>query len=143
MISETDKACAAGWLDGEGCVYIGSQLKTNSNQPYYRLTVSVVNTDKRIMNWFQERWGGYIVRQQRGRKHIVYRWYREQIKAGYFLRDILPYLIIKREQAELALAFLDHQEETKYSRNDVAAEIRELYKQGLHTLKTAYLNPCA
>jgi hypothetical protein len=104
--SVTDKACAAGWLDGEGCININSRQAKCSRSPSFRLVVIVSNNDVRAVEWFLERWAGAIQIQTAGdRTHVGYAWTVWGKDAARFLCDVRPYLIIKGEQADLALAF--------------------------------------
>ena len=98
----------AGFLDGEGHVTI---LRRNqyTKYPSYGLHVGFTNRDLRVLQAIQSVYGGNLfAKKRRSSLHsVAYELRvgkREDVKR--LLVDILPYLIIKREQAELGLAFL-------------------------------------
>src|SRR5438132_1621274 len=101
----------AAYLDGEG--YIGivlhSKRKATMLSPRYVLAMTVSNTDPRLPQWCRERFGGNIRIQKpsraRLREKICYHWKAEARIARKILEGCLEYFILKREQAEVALAF--------------------------------------
>ena len=94
-MSEIDLAYTAGIIDGGGCVCL-SRVKDKTIR--YRLTVSVGNTDKRLVDWLKVTFRGYSVLQSRtkGNKDY-YQWRLHSQKASAFLSLILPYLKLKKK----------------------------------------------
>jgi hypothetical protein len=88
-------------IDCEGWVSITGR---HANQ----IIVGVLNTDPRLLAWLQSRFGGYIspprVRTN-PRAKPAWTWLLWSPRAQVFLRAIRPYLILKGEQADIALAF--------------------------------------
>lgn len=93
----------AGFFDGEGCIGIGPPRGTT----LYVLQVSIANTDKRPLGLFHKVYGGKLLGPlARGERcKPIYHWKAESKKAEQVVADLLPFLIIKRKQAELALEF--------------------------------------
>ena len=126
----SDKAMwgyVAGIVDGEGTITIcRSENDVHRKKDYttksgiktceyhytgigYHATVSVKNTDKRLMEWLKSRLGGeyYINRQTANPTwKDSYKWFHAAKSKEEFILAILPYLIVKREQALVALEFL-------------------------------------
>lgn len=116
MIEPTaiDHAYAAGLFDGEGCVMIARARSgtaprgSTTKRIYHRLDLSVGQVDRRPLLWLQTRYGGRIdpVPKKRGiGEQLCWQWRLGPRAAEMFLRQVLPYLIVKREQAEVALTF--------------------------------------
>lgn len=103
----TEAAYAAGLFDGEGCVLIAYPRSGNkSRRRYHRLDVSVSNTDIRALVWLKEHFEGRINKLSRfGRSRDAWQWRANDGTAETFLQTILPFVIIKREQVEIAIAF--------------------------------------
>jgi hypothetical protein len=98
------RAYAAGMVDGEG--HIGLTHWGSSFLPI----VVITNTDKRMIDWFAERFsGGRILRHDRtnDRHRARYNWRIEGRRAYAFLREIEAYLVGKLEQASLVFAYYD------------------------------------
>ena len=99
-VTTHDLAYLAGIVDGEGCIYAEAKRSRSS----IRLTVT--NTSLALINWIVGRFGGnvHVCKKSRRRKRICYSWYvNGQRLAARILAAIIPYMVIKRKQAELAL----------------------------------------
>lgn len=102
-------AYMAGIVDGEGCLTISKQIRKNRISPAYRSTITVTNTDNRIIEIFPKYFNGIIY--ERKDKRIEKKWadnltwYCPDGKAVEFLTAIKPYLRSKHKQAEILLEF--------------------------------------
>ena len=107
-------AYAAGLLDGEGCIRIetGKGGKRAVSISYW-LRVSITNADEPIVIWLKQYFGGQIhIHQQKNPKwKVSYIWRITAVEASNFLKLLLPYIQIKKNQAEIAISF---QEEKTY-----------------------------
>jgi len=122
-LSETDKAWMAGFVDGEGCITISKQVRKNRPSPAYRVSITIANSDRRVLDFFLVNYGGaiYHVHERRRDKHSVkwadaFDWHCPISSSEQFLLDILPYLRIKYQQATYCLEFLRTRVNTKQSR---------------------------
>lgn len=106
-------AYSAGLFDGEGYISIlrttgAKQLAAKRKRNiWHELTVGMNITTPEATLWFAERWGGTnllhpTIYPNRKRIHM---WRISQVMARDFLKDLLPYLKIKREEAVLAIEF--------------------------------------
>lgn len=89
----------AGFFDGEGCVTF---LK-NGKAIY--VTAHLTNNDRRVLDEMHEKYGGCVYTRLRNgdpRRKTTYSWQVSGTKAIAFLREIYPYLVIKKPQAEVA-----------------------------------------
>ena len=104
----------AGVVDGEGCIGI-SKMKGNYNKaqrivnPRYVLTLVVTNTSTKLMEWLTEKFYGRIHPRKCNNPNTKqgYNWMQDHGKALHTLRMIKPYLIIKREQAEVGIELIE------------------------------------
>ena len=116
MIMTKDKvklASAAMAVDCEGCICISrTRLKTSAGNEYfgYDCKVSIANNSMKLMRWLVRYFGGDFRPKQKGKlgKKQCYEWFCSggHKKIELFLLGIIPYLLIKREQAELALEYV-------------------------------------
>ncbi len=99
-------AYLAGIIDGEGCILIHRSIN-DKGYIGYTLEVGVRNTDGRLIDWLKNNYGGTVKVSSRGNsKHkTCYDWRLFNQKAISLLLLILPYLIVKKEQIEVALKF--------------------------------------
>lgn len=108
-------AWCAGFFDGEGCVYI-EQAKQYSNGKktelnYYRVRVHLSQNIEQIVLILKDNFGGSVFRAKYKQKLLrpMYAWVGPTNEGSTsFLKKILPYLLVKRKQAELAIKFVDY-----------------------------------
>lgn len=100
-------AYLAGIIDGEGCIHILKQRK--GKFVYYTLFMQVANTDPKLMLWIQEIFGGNVRPRKlcRSNKRNVWQWVLAARQAEEVLRLVIPFLVVKKDQAELSLQFRD------------------------------------
>jgi hypothetical protein len=105
-IAPTVAAYAAGLFDGEGHISIQTPLLKENGRRYHRLMLSLVNTDKRLVDWLIEQFGGYVSYHRRPTNghQDSWGWATNSQVAEQFLRAIQPYAVLKAEQIEIALA---------------------------------------
>lgn len=107
--SKTELAYAAGIFDGEGYITI---LRATANRKAgrtheYILVAGMSNTHRPTIEWLKEQWRGTTMLHNqvfKNRKRI-FMWRVSGPMALGFIRDIYPYLRIKKPQADLAIAF--------------------------------------
>ncbi|MCK5608870.1 hypothetical protein KAR91_43760 [Candidatus Pacearchaeota archaeon] len=94
----------AGIIDGEGCISINLYNKQASK---YNLRVRVDNTSKELIFWIAENFGGKVRFQKSYHRNYrdIWRWEINYKNLEKLIKKILPYLIIKKEQAKLALKY--------------------------------------
>ncbi len=108
-MTEAELAYAAGIIDGEGSFYIHERPPYRSSvSPSHTLSVSVSNTDRRMLDWMHERFGGTILVNKPPTNRAwsqAYQWRVSSRLAVTFIDQIYPYLVCKREQADIAVEF--------------------------------------
>ena len=113
QISKTKWSYVAAMVDAEGGIFLSrTTLYTSKGNPYYGydLKVSIANISVRLMKWLVKNFGGEFRPKQMGKlgTHQCYEWF---VSGGYnrlewFILGILPYMLIKRDQANVALQFI-------------------------------------
>ncbi len=114
MIStEQQLAYAAGIIDGEGCVNIAKQPGETIRGYSLVMRVVVTNCSKALIDFLVRTFGGRIYHYvSKGKRKEYWKWYLFTSNAANFLGTIMPYLIVKRQEAQLAIEF----QQTKCSR---------------------------
>jgi hypothetical protein len=117
----------AGIVDGEGTICANYR-----KQGDYILQVIIYNTSTVLMKWLIKNFGGkYYVRSVKSWNgkpgKIQYMWRPSGKKnRENFLLGILPYLVMKTEQAKLALEFIRLPHGTAPQRKIIAAKMKLL-----------------
>jgi hypothetical protein len=100
--ADKDLAYFAGIIDGEGCFCLH-----NHGTHRFGAQLQVGNTDPRLLEWIQSRFGGSVNMERRTNKahKPVWRWIAHVDNLTELITAILPFLIVKRDQADLMLAY--------------------------------------
>ena len=103
----------AGVFDGEGTVTIINHRKLYCRRvnPSVNLRIAVVMTDEQIPTLFSVVFGGTIKNYSRNghpKWKSVWLWGENSSQAVDVLKQLLPYLILKKPQALLAIEFMEN-----------------------------------
>lgn len=141
-LSESELGYLAGLIDGEGCINIAC-----ARGRYYVLQVITAQTNEQLLVHWQQKTGlGTIHHMTRGKNpNASEKWnWRCSFKAAEALLEMLqPYLVLKSEEARIALEFARecHRQQRQFrgkGRPRLTKEmlaVREVYKNALHDLK--------
>lgn len=107
MVTEGERAWAAGFFEGEGSVWIAARRQ---DRMLAALHVEISQVDRSPLDWLFDRFGGNVpkgMRHRGGRGRPYWRWRIRASRAALFLRDIEPFLVrpIVRRRVSLAIAF--------------------------------------
>lgn len=106
MLYNLDPAYVAGIVDGEGCISIFRSRKQAKSGRYqwltHQLVLTVANLDINLLNSLREAYGGGLHGVRYPDPH---QWSVTGEAAEEVIRLIKPWLIVKAEQAKLALEF--------------------------------------
>ena len=113
-------AYVAGIVDGEGTIGLHKNYEYKG-RPFYGLRVSVGNTNEWLISFLKMQFGGYVFKETHSNPlhKDCWKWELHAKKSYVFLKAILPYLQIKRPQAELAIRFQNRRQRYKI-RNEQA-----------------------
>jgi len=116
-ITLTDLAYLAGLFDGEGNITITQSHPTTSPGSFI-LRVTLVNTNRAVLEWARELLGGAIYaktpKADQCGKLACFRWLTERDRAAVVLAALLPYLRIKRDEATIAINFQRYMRATSH-----------------------------
>lgn len=103
-LTKEQAAYIAGIMDGEGSVMIASRGDHRS----YSTLISVTNTSRPLLDWLLEKTAIGGVHDQHvatDKRKATWFWRCWGDGAVTLLKQISPYLVVKRRQADLAIAF--------------------------------------
>lgn len=104
---------SAGFFDGEGCVSIGKQKtvrpaneRVDHERRYigYQLVLIIAQSSRSPLDRLRELFGGYLVEYQ-NYGATYYRLQYHSQEAMKVLKELLPYLLVKRDVAENGIRF--------------------------------------
>lgn len=103
-------AYIAGIFDGEGTVCIHIQAKKRIPWGTHTLQIAVANTNRNVIDFIVKFFPRKIsIQRSRNPKwRTAFRWSLSGKRASDFLKMILPFLIIKKNQAVLGIQFEDN-----------------------------------
>lgn len=109
-ISVVDLSYIAGFVDGEGCISLRCFTGKRGYQEI-RNSLAIVNTNRKVLEWIKVKLSCGAVYDITGKREnqksvFVYE-VCDRVKLLYILKLLLPYLKVKKEQAELCVVFLE------------------------------------
>ena len=107
MPRKVDYIYLAGILDGEGCVTVGAGRRETCIN--YNPIVVVQNTSKQLIDWLHKTFGGqvYLSKKETSKTKTAWAWrITKKRSIETLLLAVLPYILVKREQAKLLLTFV-------------------------------------
>ena len=104
-LTNEESAYLAGIIDGEGTITFCKRWNRDSYNPI----VSIANTDKDLMEYLHNQIGGTLTvyPHRVPPRRTAYKLEIWQSNVVPILEKVLPYLIVKREQAELMLEYIE------------------------------------
>ena len=136
QMKRTDLAYIAGIVDGEGYIGITADHHKRGRRSY-RLRVTVTNTEIWLINHLKFAVGGglVILKNPSVHRQQCWQWQIGDRKAGEFLKLILPYLHLKKPQAELGIKFQEAKGRSTRGLTDNERAVEEAQKILLQTMK--------
>lgn len=136
---------AAGLFDGEGMVRIGRWAKPDSTHVRYQIRVTIGMSHRPVIESLHKQFGGSLHNNRHDlrnpKNRIQFNWIASSQAAVKFLRKVLPHLVVKREEAEIAIALQEHidaNRPTLKTREALFAYRENLYQRITALKKRAY-----
>ena len=104
----------AAFIDGEGCITI----TRDGRGDHFGLQMHITNTNRKLMEWLEENFGGLMqwdVKDKRPNRKPKHRWRLNGRYTQKLLEEMQEFLIIKKEQSEVALKFLYETQQRNYN----------------------------
>ena len=129
--SDVEIAWFAGFFDGEGSIFISPRKRVTILSQHvtttYHLRLSIANTDPAALAKCKDIWDAGHFMQHDGKTkkpnhRLSWVWRAETVQAAKILYAVLPYLVTKRLQAEIALSWWDE----RAKRPAVGRKMRDL-----------------
>lgn len=107
MIKQTDFAYIAGYIDGDGCFYIGKYKPKNRLKHKYIVSIVISSVNKHVLESFKKKFGGSVtlVKQEHDNCKALYHFSIAKRNTLKLARSIEPYLIEKKEECLTAIQF--------------------------------------
>jgi hypothetical protein len=148
-LSETDRAYAAGLIDGEGSIRMtrrGRSGGTSLRVGQHTLMVEMTNTDQEMLLWLQGRFGGSIsYAKENPQKNSREKWHW-RVAANMALRcldAIWPYVRTKRKQAKLGRRFQRYVQRHSASMTEKRYNLQTRFYYELRALNKRGIRPAA
>jgi hypothetical protein len=140
--SQIEWAQLAAFVDGEGCICIVMKDRRESRWDWraFDLYVRIANTDPRLPQWCVQHFGGNVKLAYptgyRKTHRACFTWQVYGRACGEILRGILPYSIIKKQQIEIGLAYVETLGKT-YHRHTMPESVKAKREELFFAMKKA------
>lgn len=118
IMNETEKfAYIAGYFDGDACFYCRKETDKRDKRIYYRCGIQVTSTNPEIIQYLKDQFGGSFCQSNRHKTQINWKpeyCFHLQGKQAYKLaKDVLPYLVEKKDEASIICKFIETLDKTE------------------------------
>ncbi len=108
MLNNSDLAYIAGFFDAEGAIMVKC-FKTKTNLRY-QLAVSLADVDRNLLVYIRRKFRNFgsiamLYRVRYFGQKPTYEWRLESKQAMFFLKQVYPFLMIKKSEAETGIRF--------------------------------------
>jgi len=101
----------AGYIDGDGCFYIGKYTIKKTNLVKYKAMLIISSTNREVLDFFCSNYGGNVRLVDKREKHPgqkeQYHYTMCSVEALALTKNILPFLREKKKEAELFCDFIN------------------------------------
>jgi len=96
----------AGYLDGDGCFYLGKTIQKPKMITVYESSVQCVSVKREVLELFKEQFGGYISEKPPKKNHKpAFCWTIKQSASACMANAIQPFLVDKAVAAKIYCEF--------------------------------------
>ena len=127
----------AGLFDGEGCIHI-NKVKSPKEKYNYSLALLINMNCEKVLYEVENNFGGHVHEPCKyGKNKKIFKWYCGGFEAENILKLILPDLIEKKKQAELAIDYFKifGYGNRGVRRSETEKQLQELYYIKMRMLK--------
>ena len=122
-----DISYVAGFFDGEGCIILAKPCGSSRG---YSLRVSITQKHKETLVEIQKMFNGKIYPHSRKKGEGYWSWEAVRKEVAYnFLKTILPYLQLKRKQAQVGLMFLEFNHNWHREERELCWKVLKILKE--------------
>jgi len=106
-IEPSEYAYFAGYLDGDGCFYIGKYSSKKRMRQRYVVSIVISSVNKHTLDRFKEVFGGSVrlVKAAHDNNKSLYQFITRKNDSVLICKNIMPFLVEKRDECALALKF--------------------------------------
>lgn len=106
MKTENIIAYVAGYIDGDGCIYIGKTIQKPKMIVVYEYSIQIVSVKRPVLDHFKGVFGGNIRKKPfKPRHRDSFCWTIKGEQSKQLALDILPFLVDKKIQCEMFIYF--------------------------------------
>ncbi len=134
-LSKEDAIYLAGIIDGEGSVGVFTR---NGNKKWVRPHLQIVNNNFDLLNWLQKRikFGSiYIRKDKRKNRKRGWNWRVACNNAIIVLKEVFPYLIVKKKNAEILLSLWGYENIFNRISSKIPFEIQKIREEVFDEIK--------
>lgn len=107
MIKKTDFAYISGYIDGDGCFYIGKTRSKKRLKYKHVVRIVISSVNKYVLDSFKDMFGGSValIHKEKNNSKAQYHYVISKRCTLDLAKNIFPYLVEKREECDLAIQF--------------------------------------
>jgi hypothetical protein len=109
QIPITDLAYTAGYIDGDGCFYLGKEGTKKRLALKFVVRIAINSVNQKVLQFFKKLFGGRVglIKKQHDNSKSLYQFSIGKNKSILMAKIISPFLIEKKQECQMLLDFSD------------------------------------
>lgn len=127
-ITKTDYCYIAGYLDGDGCFYIGKKNSNKRLSQKYIISIAITSVNSKVLYFFKSLFGGGVglISKEFQNQKPLYQWSIQKKDTINLCEKILPYLVEKKEECITAIDFIRSKNDECLNKMKILKDISNL-----------------
>lgn len=106
MYNENIRAYTAGYIDGDGCIYLGKTVQKPKMITVYEYSIQIVSVKRDVLQLFKDTFGGFIRKKPSKPNHRdAFCWTIKGRESVYVIQAIQYFIVEKQEQCFMFIQF--------------------------------------
>lgn len=98
----------AGYIDGDGCLYLGKTIQKPRNITVYEYSIQIVSVKRIVLDKFKEVFGGYVrMKPYKFNHRDAFCWTIKGLESSNLAKDVFSYLVDKKTQCSYFISFTE------------------------------------
>lgn len=105
----TDLAYTAGYIDGDGCFFLGKVYSPRTHIQKYTISIIISSVNRYVLDVFKRQYGGSVrmTKEEHDNRKSLFQWHLGKIDCTPLAQQLITYLVEKKQECLLMLKSIE------------------------------------